>query len=493
MTNIFLYLQQKRTFRSSFWQKNLILNIVIGIFLLLMLTEILFIGLFLEQILIKTGNGVSPELILNKSLIYYFLIVFVMRFFIQDLPTMEVSPLLHLPLNKSRISLFLNYRSLLSFFNFLPFLLFLPFSIHYLPLHYPVMTTVSWFLAVFFIEMSSNFLLIRIKRKSTITPSVIFILIGIAAVLFLLEKYNLFSLSTITSWYFGHLLQQPLWVLLPVGTAGFFFWENFSYTKKHLFLEDLAKKSKKAENLSSRFSSLENRGKIGALILDEVKLLLRNKRSKQMLTLALPIFLLYGLFFYPDAKNMGHPILLDFVGIFITGGFLITYGQYILAWESRHFDFILTSNIKTEEFFRAKYFLMTIPTLILFLVTIPYIYFGTRILFINFIFLIYNVGINAPLLLFMASFNRKRMELDRGQMMNYQGVGINNFLNVIPLLLVPVLIDLLLNRFFSQTVSLWIIFGFGILGVSFHRELIKMAAAFFKKNRYKIASGYRNT
>jgi len=493
MQNNFLYLQRKRMFRSSFWQKNLVLNIVIGIFLLLMLTEILFIGLFLEQILLKSGNNVTPEIALNQWLIYYFLIVFMIRFFIQELPTMEISPLLHLPVDRRRISLFLNYRSLLSFFNFLPFLLFLPFAIQYLPAHYSAFTAFSWFLALFFFEMSSNFLLIRIKRKSTVTPSIILILIAIAIVVLLLGKYDVFSLSVISGWYFGSLLLQPVWVIFPIATAGFFFWENFRYTRNHLYLENLTKKAKPTENLSSHLAGLENRGKIGALILQEVKLLLRNKRSKQMLMFSIPLLLLYGLFFYPDAKNLTRFIILDFVGVFISGGFLIAYGQYILAWESCHFDFILASNIQTEEFFRAKYYLMTIPTFLLFLLTIPYVYFGINILFINFVFLFYNLGVNAPLLLFMASFNRKRMELDRGQMMNHQGIGINNFLNIIPILLFPILLSLLLNAFFSNTVSLWIIFGIGIMGIILHRQFINLAASFFKKNRYKIASGYRNT
>ncbi len=493
MTGSFVYLQIKRITRSSFWQKNLALNIIIGIFLLFMLAELLAVGLFMEQILIETGKGIPPEELLNKSLIYYFLITFMMRFFIQALPTMEISPLLHLPVKKSRISLFLNYRSLFSFFNFLPFFLFLPFAIHYLPAHFTAFTAFAWFASLFFFEMSSNFLLIRVKRKSTVTPSIVLIIFGIALILGLIERYGIFSLSVISGWYFGRVLLQPVWALLPLGTALFFFWENFHYTKSHSYLEDLGRKKKRSERLTSHLEGLENRGRIGSLVLKEVRLLARNKRSKQMIFLALPLMLLYGLFFYPDSKNLNHNVVLDFVGIFISGGFLIAYGQYILAWESRHFDFILTANIKTDEFFRAKYYLMTIPTLLLFLLTIPYVYFGVKILIINFVMLIYNLGINAPLLLFLASFNRKRMELDRGQMMNYQGVGINNFINIIPLLLVPVLLDLLFTALFGHMASLWIIFGMGLTGIAFYRQLIDMATSFYRKNRYKIAEGYRSS
>ena len=242
MTGSLFYLQIKRITRSSFWQKNLAINIIIGIFLFFMLLEIFAVGLFLEDILAKAAKNVTPEQLLDKGLIYYFLVTFMLRFFFQELPTMEITPLLHLPVKKSKISLFLNYRSLLSFFNFLPFLLFLPFAVRYLPAHYPAMSVAAWFMALFFLEMSSNFLAIRVKRKSTVTPSVILIIFGVMLVIGFLEKFHIFSLSVISAWYFGRVLQQPVWVLLPLAAAVFFFWENFRYTRSHSYLEDLSRK-----------------------------------------------------------------------------------------------------------------------------------------------------------------------------------------------------------------------------------------------------------
>ena len=479
--------------RSSFWQKNLALNIIIGFFLVVVMLELLAVGIFLGDILQKAGKGESPVVMLDKGLAYYYLVVFMLRFFMQDLPTMEITPLLTLPVKRSKISLFLNYRSLLSFFNFLPFFLFLPFAATYLPAHYSGQTAFVWFTAVFLLELSSNFLVIRIKRRATVKP--VTMLLFFAAVLLVgaLEKYHIFSFSALSAWYFDHLLQQPLWILLPAGLLLLFFYESYRYVKAHSYLEDLSRKKQHTEYLSSRFEGLENRGKTGLLILKEVRLLLRNKRSKQMVFFTLPLGLLYGLMFYPAKNNLSNPLLLAFVGIFITGVFLITYGQYILAWESRHFDFILTSNVTAEEFFRAKYFLMVIPTLVLWILTIPYVYYGTKILIITTVMALYNIGVNAPYLLFMASFNRKRMELDRGQMMNYQGVGINNFINVLPLLLVPGLLFWLFQSLFGFAGALAVFTLLSLTGLLLQRTLIAAASRFFLKNRYKIAEGYRNS
>lgn len=487
----FTSLQFKRIFRSSFWQKSLAINIIIGFFMLIILLDLVYFGFNLAPILEKAGKGVSPEVLLNKYLIYYFLVTFFMRFMLQELPTMEVTPLLHLPIKKNRISYYLNFRSLLSFFNFLPLFFFLPFTLTYMPEHFSTLTVILWFVAIYLFDFSSNFLIIRLKRKSTVTPSLFLVLISIAVIVELLDHYRILPLKEISTWYFGGILKHPLFILLPLVTLMIFFWENHHYTINHLYLENLVKKKKRSEKLSRHFTGLENRGKTGAMILNEIKLLLRNKRSKQMLMISLPIALLYGLFFYPQKGYMSHMGLLVFIATFISGGFLIIYGQYILAWESRQFDFILASNVKTEEYFRAKYYLMTIPTTLLFILTIPYVYFGRFILELNFVFLIYNLGVNAPMLLFSASFNRKRMELDRGQMMNYQGVGINNFLIIIPLMGGPVLIFLLLKSLVGQNISLLIILGIGLLGILIHQQLIKWATAFFQKNRYKIAEGYR--
>ena len=183
--------------------------------------------------------------------------------------------------------------------------------------------------------------------------------------------------------------------------------------------------------------------------------------------------------------------LLIFVGIFVTGGFLISYGQYLMAWESSHFDFILSSNIGISDYFKAKYFLLIIPTLILYFFTIPYMYFGMKIFWANFATLFYNLGVNAPLLLYMASFNKKRMDLSKGQMMNYQGLGINNFIMVIPLMALPVFIYWISSLFFGHTTAVLIIGSFGLLGLIFNQSLIRMAVNNFQKKRYQIAEGYR--
>jgi CDP-diglyceride synthetase len=164
----------------------------------------------------------------------------------------------------------------------------------------------------------------------------------------------------------------------------------------------------------------------------------------------------------------------------------------MLAWESTHFDFIITSNSKWEDFFKAKYYLIVIPTVALYFLTIPYIYYGKEIFWLNLAAMIYNVGVNANLLLYTASFNKKRMELAKGAMMNYQGVGINNFIMALPLMVGPIFIFLPFKLIWGYEAGVIALAVLGIIGLSLHRIIIRSAVKLFESKRYEIAEGYRN-
>jgi len=270
----------------------------------------------------------------------------------------------------------------------------------------------------------------------------------------------------------------------------FWYFYNIYFIKKMVYVEDLSPKQNADQAHSDTFSKLKEFGLFGELILKEVRLLIRNKRSRTVLFL-IPMFLLYGLLFYPQEVYNSNSGWLVFVGLFITGGFLMAYGQYIMAWESAHFDFILSSKTSFYEFFKAKYYLMVIVSIVLYFFSIPYVYYGWEIFYLNIAALIYNIGVNALLLLYTASYNKKRMDLSKGAVMNYQGVGINNFIIVLPLLIVPMLIYAPLKALFGYEVGVICLSLLGILGMVFHKYFINLAVKHFQEKKYGIAEGYR--
>lgn len=486
----FIIHQWKSSIRSSIWQKNLAVNILVGFLMFILLLYVVLLGVMLDKILLEVVSDKDPENVLSGVFIYYFLISFVLRFFLQSLPTIQAVPYLHLPIKRNVIGHFLIMKSFGSFFNYLPIFVFLPFAIKWMPEFYGITGIISWFLGIVFFEWAINFKLIWFKRKNTDKPYISLLLVLGLAILFAFEHFELFSLASISEWYFMTLLTQPIWLLIPLSALVFWYYYNILFIKKVMYSENLMPSKNTSEQFSSSFNKLQEYGVLGELVLKEVKLMIRNKRSKTVLFM-IPFFLLYGLFFYPQEIYMQKTGMLVFVGIFVTGGFLIAYGQYIMAWESSHFDFILTSNTSIYDYFRAKYLLMTIPTVLLYFITIPYIYFGVEIFWLNLAALFYNVGINTPILLYTASFNKKRMDLSKGAMMNYQGVGINNFLMAMPLLVMPILIFWPIKFFFGYVTAVIALAVIGIVGIMFHKFLIKLAVKHFESRRYSISEGYR--
>ena len=78
-------------------------------------------------------------------------------------------------------------------------------------------------------------------------------------------------------------------------------------------------------------------GLAGELANLEWKLIIRHKKSRTYLMLS-AFFLLYGLIFYTNpmyqSEDGGVSAIFIFVGVFITGIFMIQYGQQFLSWNS---------------------------------------------------------------------------------------------------------------------------------------------------------------
>ncbi len=113
---------RKEYFRSPDLGKNAGNSFLIGFFIfLLMMFYALALGIFLHEILLKLYPNSDPVVVFNGILIFYFLVDIVMRFFLQNLPKMQVESYLHLPASKNSIVRFVVMRTLLGVFNFLTF------------------------------------------------------------------------------------------------------------------------------------------------------------------------------------------------------------------------------------------------------------------------------------------------------------------------------------------------------------------------------------
>ena len=489
MTLTFLIHQSKAFWRSKNTGKSIAIRIVMGILILYLLLNVLVVAFFMDRILEKTYPNQEIISSFNSLLLYYFLIDLLMRFQMQELPTLAVRPYLHLRINKNQLINYLSLTSLGTAFNLTPLLLTLPFLIKVILPQHGAAGMWAYIIAITGLTFTNHFFSLWLKRKVNINAIWMLIFFGILILFVSLDFYfNLFSISALSAGIFNSMIAAPLYCLLFLFAAGIIYLINYRYLKSNLYLEELHS-ADNSHKSSTEIPFLGRFGMAGDLAANELKLILRNKRPRSVIMMSL-FFMFYGLIFYnkPDFSDF----MIVFCGMFMTGIFIINYGQFMFSWQSAHFDGILVSKVKAKDFFRSKFLLFTMFSTLSFLLTIPYVYFGWRVLIIHFIMFIWNLGVNTLLVLFFANRNYRRIDLSKGAAFNWEGVGASQWILTIPLLLGPFIIYLPFNMLDYPEAGLSIIGLIGLLFILTREYWVNKLVIQFQEKRYSIAEGFRN-
>ena len=487
---IFLQQQWKENTRSSIWQRNLATNIFIGFFLLLMMGYLLMLGIFINPILRKIFPDDDPVAIFNGIIIYYLGFDLLIRYLMQSLPTFAIESYLHLPIRKRTMVHFVISKSIFHPLNYLPLLVFLPFAFLSVAPAYSSLSTIAWVIAVFFLIFNNNFLATYLKRQLVSKP-LITLLAGVILIsLAVLDHFGIIKLSIISTYFFSMLLKNPVLTAIPVLLVLSSYSLNFFLLKSKLYPEEIIKRKSYHVQDIPRIKYLTSLGLTGDLVTLDMKLWWRHKRTRTILYL-FPIFILYGLFFYPSPQYKDAFAMFIFVGTFMTGGMTMNYLNYAFGYESNHFDGLLTSRVDMDLYIKAKLSIGMLISTVCFILTIPYLFFGVEILLINFVTYLFNLGFISYVLIYMATYNKKRMDLSKGSSFNYQGVGATNWLVLLPSFVMPILVYLPFWAMGYRYAGFATIGLIGIFGLLTRKFWVKAIERNFYRRKYIMADGFR--
>ncbi len=488
MVSDFIRLEWKQFIRSSYWQKSVVLNIFLVFIALYFILVFLGLGISLYPILKEKMPDADPFDTVNKFIFFWFLADLLMRFFFQKLPVMTIKPLLTLPVKKNKIVHYVLGKSVLSFFNFLPLFTVIPFGATLLYHGYDSMHVINWMLLLYLATQIINFLNFIIESKSSASDLAMLPILSLVTVLYLLNHYDILTLDSYLFQGVKWIISNSFYLLLPIGILALLYAINFKMLKNQLYLDE-SLKSKVNEANASDLSWTNRFGKSAPFLQLDLKMLWRNKRPRSSVFIVL-IGLFYGLIFYPNPVYQDMPAMYVFVGIFVTGIFLINFGQFIPAWDSGYYKLLMSQNIPYKDYLQSKYLLMASSAFLMFLLSIPYVYFGWKILVIHFAAMIYNVGINTHVLLYAGTFNRKKINLSERAAFNYQGTGAVQWLVSIPLLLIPIGFFYLGYKLINFQTGVGILMFLGILGFLFHEKLMKFITKKYIDNKHIMVSAF---
>ena len=181
--------------------------------------------------------------------------------------------------------------------------------------------------------------------------------LGFAAILGGCQYYGVFNITDYTVVFFDGLFASRGLFLLPILTLIGLYYYTFNYFKSELYLDGgLSTKHEiaKTENLTW----LNQFGTLGTFLKNDIKLIKRNKRSRNTILMSF-LFLFYGIIFFRDHSNQ--PAVMNiFAGIFVSGGFLFTFGQFVPSWDSSYYQLMMTQNIPYKGYLNSKWWLMVI-------------------------------------------------------------------------------------------------------------------------------------
>lgn len=486
MIQKFLYLEWKAFTRSASFGANLAIKILMGFLALYFTLVFLAVGIGAFYILKKLH--LDPIVTINKFLIYYFLFDLIIRLLLQKIPVMNIRPLLVLPIKKPTIVHFSLGKTALSFFNIVHAFIFLPFSIVLIYEGYDVLSVILWHTAIVSLIYTNNFVNIVLSNKDNLLA----VFVGIAAVFGVLEYYGFFDITNYTGPFFDALFNTYWAFAIPVLLLAGLYYVTFHYFKSNLYL-DAGLSSKHDIAKTEDLTWLNQFGTIGTFLKNDIKLIKRNKRSKTTVGLSV-MFLFYGLLFFTNGiEAYNNPVWHIFAGIFVSGGFLITFGQFVPSWDSAYYQLMMTQNIPYKGYLSSKWWLMVIATIVSTILASFYLYFGWQIYMTIVVGAIYNIGVNSHLVLLGGAYTKTPIDLSsgKGAFGDKKAFNIKTMLVSIPQLALPVLLYWTGSTLANANVGLALVALLGILGFAFKNKAFFLIEKIYKTEKYATIAAYK--
>lgn len=483
----FINLEWKSFYRSAAFKANLFMKIMMGIGALWLLGSFSMMG-FGAYFIIEDGLKKEPFQVINQIMIYYLIFDLAFRYFLQKMPVMNIKPLMYLPIKKKNIVSFAIGKTMISFFNIMHLFFFIPFALVLIMKGFSWPQVLTWSVAMMALVYCNNFLNIFINNKDNVIYGVIAFFVVLAG----LQYYSVFDITTFTYPIFNAFYAIPYLALIPILLAVIFYMIAFKDFKSNLYLDaGLSVKHDVAK--TEDYSWLNRFGSLSTFLKNDIRLLRRNKRSKTTVLMSV-MFLFYGLLFFTGSiEAYDGPIWRIFAGIFVSGGFLFTFGQFVPSWDSAYYPLMMSQNIRYKEYLSSKWYLMVFATVISTILAVFYLYWGWQAYAAVVVGAIYNIGVNSYLVLLGGAFIKTPIDLSSNKKAfgDKQAFNAKTLLLTIPKLVLPVLIYALGNFISGEMLGFLLVAFAGVLGFIFKNKAFEMIERIYKTEKYKTLAAYK--
>ncbi|MDR0961373.1 MAG: DUF5687 family protein [Mediterranea sp.] len=434
---------------------------------------------------------------LNCGLVFFMIIDFLFRFAFQTTPSQEIKPYLLLPLRKQRLIDFLLIRSGLSGYNLFWLFFFVPFSILAVWKFYGLWGVLTYNIGIWLLMVLNNYwyllcrTLIGERLWWVLLPLVVYAgIIGLMIISAALpDNNNFFYWSMLLG---GGFITGDLLAFAGVVVVIALFWLiNRSVIQAQMYSEINKVEDTRVKRVSE-YKFLDRYGEIGEYIRLELKLLLRNKVTKnnlRMMTLLIFFFCLILTLsdIYDTGFMKGFILIYNYIGI---AAISLTY---IMGYEGNYIDGLMSRREAIYSLLRAKYVVYSLALLIPFVLMIPVMIIGKLTLLSCIACMIFTSGAVYFGIFQLAVFNNRTIDLQskmtgRGNM----GTGWQNLIGALAFS-VPMILFFALNALFGATATSWVLMIIGAGFMLTSNLWLKNIYHRFMARRYQNMEGFRDS
>ena len=479
-------LQFKESFRAPQWEAKLSMKIVMGLVILYFIGAFVLGASVIYPGLNKNVLTKEPLEVFNSVLVYLFFFEFILRFFLQQLPVTNIQSLILLPLKKRKIINQVLFRSVFSGFNLTPFIIYLPFAISMYRDDYLATQAAAWWMALVFTTLCINFIIYIINKDNRFFVGLLLLLAATVA----LDYYSIFDSGAWAGKAFDRVVEETNYLALFVLLALCSYRLVYSFLKRGFYM-DAGLMKKKTQVRGGGFAFLNVFGEDALFLKNDLRLVIRNARPRQIVIMSF-LFLFYGLVFFPQEIYRNQPYVLAFAGMFVTGGFSLTFGNFVPAWDSSYYKLLMTQNLSYKNYLLSKWNLMAFVTAFCTLLAIPYVYFGWDVLAIIVAGSFFNIGLGTWITLFGGLLNKTPVKLNvkAKAFDNTQAFSLNQFFLTIPKMVLPVILYGLPAQFISPTAGIISLAGAGVLGILLRQQMATKITQLYIEQKHETIAAF---
>lgn len=489
----------KLEFKSFFRSSSIGGKLAAKIFMWLGYIYIIFMTLALAFV---HGNGgsifINPEsevenpfLHLNSNMLFYiFGFWIVLRYFSQSTPIINIRPLLLLKIKRDKIIRFSLNKTIFSFFNLISILYLFIFSLTiYSSDKFDLNQLIIWNLSMYLILYITNFLNIYLNKKDSIAIS----LGAILAIVYGLDFFEIFSFNSISEFIFYTFYDIKLFIFIPLAILIFTYALVIKFFKNNFFI-DTGLRKKVMEAKQESFEFLNRFGEMGKFLRNDFRLIKRSKRARTTALMSM-LFVFYGLIFLGIEEMMGDTILF-FGYLFSTGGFIFSFCALVPSWDSQHYSFMMSQNIKYVDYIKSKWYLGSFGVIAATIIAAPiYGYFGSYHVIAVLCCGLFNLGVNSYLTLWSGAFTKVNIDLNsfKNAMGDKKAFNSKTLLLTMPQMVLPLLVYWLVSKFFGHTIGCISVGVIGLFGILFKDIVLSIIIKTYKVEKYSTLSAYKET